>query len=65
MQINFRSYGTWALIITFLIGGLGAITGLVPASIASWITLITAFLGGILHSNQIAPTSTSSVGLKG
>lgn len=64
MKINFKSWGTWVCIITFFIGGLGAIVGLVPPGIASWITLIVAFLGGALHSNQIIETPTGSVGIK-
>jgi hypothetical protein len=53
MQINLRSWGTWTIILTFLVSGLGAITGLVPPTIGAWVTLVVTFIGGILHSNQI------------
>lgn len=50
---NIKSWGTWTLAIAFIIGGLSAITGLVPANIAVWINTIIAAIGLVTHPIQV------------
>ena len=49
-----KQWSTWTIIITFVIGGLGAVTGIVPASVSGIITTIVTILGFILHQGQTA-----------
>lgn len=65
---NLKSWATWSLIITFIIGGLGAVTGLVPPNIAAVFTVIVSGLGAVLHSqqvsNQVADAKAAGIPLK-
>ena len=42
------------IVITFLIGGLGAITGIVPAPVATIITLIISGLTAVGHGYNVS-----------
>ena len=59
MQSILSNKVLWGIIITFVVSGLGAITGLVSPGVASWITLIVTALTGIGHTVNItnAPTA--------
>ena len=49
----FKQAATWTLIVTFIVGGLGSVTGLVSPATAGYITMIVTVLGGFLHQKQV------------
>ena len=53
MQAIFSNKVLIGIVLTFIIGGLGAISGMVSESTAGWVTLIIALLTGIGHTTNI------------
>jgi len=53
----FKQWATWTFIITFIVGGLGSVTGLVSPTTAGYITIIVSALGGFLHQKQVVAGS--------
>lgn len=49
-----KQWSTWTIIITFIVGGLGSMTGLVSANTSGIITTVVTILGFVLHQNQTA-----------
>ena len=43
----------WGIILTFIISGLGGITGLVSPQVAVWFSLVISALTGIGHTTNI------------
>lgn len=43
----------WGIILTFILGGLGSITGLVSPEVSGWITTIISVLTIVGHSTNV------------
>ena len=49
----------WGVVITFLVSGLGSITGLVSPSVAAWVAIIVNGLTAIGHTYNLTGTATT------
>lgn len=52
-QYIFSNKVLWGIILTFVIAGLGSITGLISPMAASWVTLVVSGLTGIGHTANL------------
>ena len=51
----------WGIVITFVISGLSAITGMVSPHTAVWIAFVVSALTGVGHTTNILPPTTPTV----
>lgn len=57
MKAILKNKVLWGIVITFIVSGLGAISGMVSPDVAAWIAIIINGLTAIGHTNEVVKES--------